>query len=61
MGFSQESYSVVESFGRAEVTVRILPNETGNVPHIGAPFGLRITSADVTAIGKIHPALESHN
>ena len=61
MGFSQESYSVAESFGRVEVTVRVLPDETGNVPRIGAPFGLRITSADVTAVGKTHRALESHN
>ena len=60
VGFSQESYSVAEPFGRAEVTVRILPDETGNVPRIEVPFGLRITSADGSAVGKTHHALESH-
>ena len=43
-----------ELAGAVDVTVRILPDELGNIPTIGTPFGLRITSADGSAVGTTH-------
>ena len=42
-----------ESAGGVEIAVRAFPNENGNVPDIGKPFGLRVTSKDGSAVGKI--------
>ncbi|CAI8047192.1 Scavenger receptor cysteine-rich domain-containing group B protein, partial [Geodia barretti] len=42
VGFESESLSVSESAGGVEIAVRALPNENGNIPDIGKPFGLRV-------------------
>ena len=42
-----------ESAGGVEIAVRAFPNENGNIPDIGKPFGLRVTSKDGSAVGKI--------
>ena len=36
-----------------EIAVGVLPDENGNIPDIGKPVGLRITSKDGSAVGKI--------
>ena len=46
------SYSVSESSGAVEIAVRAFPDGSGNVPNIGVPFGLRITSEDGSAVGE---------
>ena len=53
VGFWAESLTVSESSGDVEIAVRVFPNENGNTPHIGKPFGLRITSKDESAVGRI--------
>ena len=53
VGFESESLSVSESAGGVEIAVRAFPNENGNIPDIGKPFGLRVTSKDGSAVGKI--------
>ena len=52
VGFVDASYSVSESSGMVEIAVTAFPDSSGNVPSIGIPFGLRITSGDGTAVGK---------
>ena len=42
-----------ESAGGVEIAVRAFPGENGNIPDIGKPFGLRVTSKDGSAVGKI--------
>ena len=53
VGFESESLSVSESAGGVEIAVRAFLGENGNVPDIGKPFGLRVTSKDGSAVGKI--------
>jgi hypothetical protein len=50
VGFVEASYSVSESSGVVEIAVTAFPDSSGNVPSIGIPFGLRITSGDGTAV-----------
>ncbi|CAI8047415.1 Deleted in malignant brain tumors 1 protein [Geodia barretti] len=50
VGFVNASYSVSESSGVVEIAVTAFPDSSGNVPSIGIPFGLRITSGDGTAV-----------
>ena len=52
VGFENESLTVSETSGHVEVTVRVLSNGNDEWPHIGKPFGLRITSKDGSAVGK---------
>jgi hypothetical protein len=50
VGFESESLSVSESAGGVEIAVRAFPNENGNIPDIGKPFGLRVTSKVGSAV-----------
>ena len=52
VGFGAESLTVSESSGDVEIAVRVFPDGNGNTPHIGKPFGLRVTSKDGSALGK---------
>ena len=53
VGFKSESLSVSESAGGVDIAVRAFPGENGIIPDIGKPFGLRVTSKDGSAVGKI--------
>ena len=52
IGFEQTLYSVAESAGVLEISVRVLADENGNIPSIGLPLGVRVTSKDGSAVGK---------
>lgn len=53
VGFENASLIVSESSGMVEIPVRVFPDENGIIPDIGKPFGLRITSKDGSAVGKV--------
>ena len=36
-----------------EIAVGVFPDENGNIPDLGKPVGLRITSKDRSAVGKV--------
>ena len=48
IGFEQTLYSVAESAGVLEISVRVLADENGNIPSIGLPLGVRVTSIGKT-------------
>ena len=52
VAFSQQSYYVTESAGTLMIEVEVLANEYGNIPDIGLPLGVRVTSRDGSAVGK---------
>ena len=43
-----------ESAGVLYIIVEAVPDENGNIPDVGIPLGIRITSKDGSAIGKNH-------
>ena len=53
VGFENASLTVSESSGMVEIPVRVFPDGSGNIPDIGKPFGLRITSKDGSAVGMV--------
>ena len=52
IGFEETLYSVAESAGALEISVRPFADKNGNVPKIGVPLGVRVKSRDGTAVGK---------
>ena len=42
---------MLESEGQLVVQIDIIPDKNGNIPKIGVPLGLRVTSRDISAIG----------
>ena len=53
VGFIASTYTVEESAGVVVVEVQVLADEYGNITDAGLPLGVRVTSKDGSAVGKI--------
>ena len=55
VGFLESVYSVSESAGGVlEIAVGALPDESGKVPYVATPLGVRIATKDGSAVGENH-------
>ena len=53
IGFEETSYSVVESVGVLEISVRLLADKNAITRGIALPLGVRVTSKDGSAVGEV--------